>query len=47
MVFAFEVGLTAGATGQQGMLTPSKLLVSPLAYQEVHICSVLGFVFPT
>ena len=31
MVFAFEIGLTAGATGQHGVLTPPRHLIPPPA----------------
>jgi hypothetical protein len=42
-----ELGLTAGVTGRQGMLTPPRHLIPSLVFPEVSVCSVLGFVFPT
>jgi hypothetical protein len=32
-----EIGLTAGVTGQQGMLTPPWHLIPPLIYSEVRV----------
>jgi hypothetical protein len=35
--FTFDMGPMAGATGQQGMLTPSWHLIPPLIYSEVRV----------
>jgi hypothetical protein len=40
-------GAQMGATGQQGMFTPPRHLISPLVYPEVRVCPILKFVFPT
>jgi hypothetical protein len=45
--FAFEMGLTAGATSQQEMFTPPRHLIPPLVCPEVRVCPVLGFLFLT
>jgi hypothetical protein len=37
MVFAFEIGLTAGAIGQQGMLTPPRQLIPPPVFLGVRV----------
>jgi hypothetical protein len=36
-LFKMKIGLTAGVTGQQGMLTPPWHLISPLIYSEVRV----------
>jgi hypothetical protein len=41
------MGLMAGVTGRQGMLTPPKHLIPPLVYPEVRVCPILKFVSPT
>ena len=40
-----DYGLTAGVTGQQGMLTPPRHLIPPLVCPEVRDCPTLVFVF--
>jgi hypothetical protein len=40
-----EIGLTAGVTGQQGMLTPPCHLISPLIYSEVRVRSFSDLYF--
>jgi hypothetical protein len=42
-----ELGLTAGVTGRQGILTPPRHMIPPLVCPEGRVCSVLGFVFST
>jgi hypothetical protein len=42
-----EIGLPAGVTGRQGMLTSPRHLVPPLVYSNVRVCPILWFVFPT
>jgi hypothetical protein len=37
MAFVFEMGLIAGATGQQGIFTPLRHLIPPFIYSEVHV----------
>jgi hypothetical protein len=37
MAFVFKMGLTVGATGQQGMLTPPRHLIPPLAGPRVRV----------
>jgi hypothetical protein len=37
LIFAFEMGLTAGAAGRQGMLTPPRHLISPLVFPGVRV----------
>jgi hypothetical protein len=32
-----EIGLTAGVSGRQGMLTPPRHLIPPLIYSEIHV----------
>jgi hypothetical protein len=38
-----EIGLTAGVTGQQGMLTPHRYLIQHLVYQGIDMCSLGKF----
>jgi hypothetical protein len=45
LIFAFEMGLTAGVTGRKGMLTPPRHLMPPLVFPEVRVCPILSFVF--
>jgi hypothetical protein len=42
-----EIGLTAGVTGRQWMLTPPRHLIPRLVYPVACICLILWFVFPT
>jgi hypothetical protein len=42
-----QLGVTAGVTVRQGMLTPPRHLILPPIYAEVHIRPIFGFVFPT
>jgi hypothetical protein len=41
-----EIQLTAGVTGQQGMLIPPWHLIPPLIYSEARVTPILWFVFP-
>jgi hypothetical protein len=46
-LFNMEIGLTAGVTGQQEMLTPPWLLIPPLIYSEDRTCTpILWSIFP-
>jgi hypothetical protein len=45
--YQLELGLIAGVTGRQGMLTPPRHLIPPLVYPEVRVCPIPKFVLPT
>jgi hypothetical protein len=47
MVFTFEIGPTAGATGQQGMFTPLRHLIPPPVYPMVRFSPFISLVIPT
>jgi hypothetical protein len=38
LIFAFDMGLMAGVTSRQGMLTHPRHLIPPLIYSEVRVC---------
>jgi hypothetical protein len=40
LIFEFEMGLTAGATGQQGMLAPPRHLIPPLVCPGLRVCQI-------
>ena len=43
--YPLDYWLTAGVTGQQGMLTPHGHLILPLVYSGIRVCQLNSFFF--
>jgi hypothetical protein len=41
LILTFEMGLTAGVTGRQGMFALPRHLIPPLVYLKVLVCPIL------